>query len=42
MARMIVAAPDYVKGKYKLHKLKEVSSRPLETHKERWLTVVLD
>jgi homocitrate synthase len=27
MARMIVAAPDYVKGKYKLHKLKEVRTR---------------
>lgn len=24
MARMIVAAPDYVKSKYKLHKLKEI------------------
>jgi homocitrate synthase len=26
MARMIVAAPDYVKGKYKLHKLKEIEN----------------
>lgn len=24
MARMVVAAPDYVKGKYKLHKIKEI------------------
>jgi len=26
MARMIVATPDYVKGKYKLHKLKEIEN----------------
>jgi hypothetical protein len=31
MARMIVTSPDYVKGKYKLHMLKEVSCRATET-----------
>ncbi|GES72403.1 hypothetical protein SCEPF1_0640000100 [Saccharomyces cerevisiae] len=38
MARMIVAAPDYVRSKYKLHKIRDIENLQVSMPRPFWLT----